>query len=141
MKKHKNYFEVAVKFTTDEGKFRIENYIIEAINHGDAAVLAFTEIANELGEEFVVKAVKNVKIDGVITLSYPEANLFFKTKSIFTDINEKTGKEKKFSSYTIVKANNALQAYNTILEKHCEILSFSSIDSIVKTKIVDIIHS
>jgi hypothetical protein len=140
MENYKNYFEVAVSFQNDEGKTKTENYIFEANTHAEAEFAADLQFASKL-KECKVKAVKNAKIDGVVTLSHPEANLFFKTKSIFTDINEKTGKEKKFSSYTIVKANNALQAYNTILEKHFEILSFSSIDSIVKTKIVDIIHS
>ena len=130
----KTYFEVSVKFQTDEGKPKTETYLFEAVNHGDAEACAIKELADELGEELSVKAVKSAKYSEIIFDNHFLFAYWYKVKVMFTDENEKTTSE-----LILVWADKPIRAYELAAEKLKNVIMDWRIVSITETKIKDVI--
>lgn len=119
-----------------------ETYVFAAPNFGVAYKNCLVYISKYGLEDSDVVDMKIAKYkEYVIRNEDDVADIFYKVKTVFITIDENTSKEKKTTTFYLVKAENVEQARKTI----SNLLSCSMIDynicSISETKIIDVIDS
>ncbi len=136
-----NWFECKVKYQKiDEyGKEKphSESYVIDALSFTEAESRLNKMVEGEIPPEFVVAGITKAKLTEI----YPQedADYWYKSKVIFKDVDENSGKEKSIQNQILVAGDNFQDAL-AHLEKNLEpVLVPWEIHQLSLTKIVDVL--
>lgn len=113
-----------------------EQYLADSLSHTEAEATFYKRITTEVSD-FSVKRITPVKLTDLF--AYDEGEEFWKAKVIYYSVDEKSGKEKKIVNYMLVNSQGIQQAIDRINESMRNFLIPYEIESIVKTKILDVI--
>lgn len=135
-----NWFECKVKYDKmmDTGiqKTVNEPYLVDALSFTEAEARITKEIAPFISGEFTISAVKREKISEIF---YDEnGDRWYKVKTIFITIDEKSAKEKKVASFILVQAADFKSAFDNFMEGMKGTLADFEIASITETPIMDV---
>ena len=134
------WFETKVKYdkTLETGAVKAvpETYLVDALSFTEAEARITQEMEPYVSGEFLVTAVKKVKLDDVL---YCEGgDRWYKVKMNMITIDEKTAAEKKTASLTLVQASTLEEALKVFL-KSMEGVAFDyEIASVVETPLMDV---
>ena len=137
-----NWFECKVSYHKhDEASGKVkkvsEPFLLDAVSFTDAEARIIREIEQYVKEEFVVTNISKAKYSDVF--DYQDSDKWFKCKMTYTDVDQKSGKEKKYNNMMLVSASNAKEAYERIEESLSTMIVPFEIPSVVLTAIVDVI--
>lgn len=136
-----NWFECKVKYDTiDErtGKDKTvsETYLLDALSFTEAESRIHKEMESLISGEFDVTKISKTKIEEIY--NYEDAEIWYKSKVVLVDVDEKSGKEKKTGLVMMCAADNLKQACERIEEQNKEILVPWHIAAIQETTVMDI---
>lgn len=136
-----NWFECKIKYTKmDEssGKEKQvkEPYLVDAVSFTEAETRMHKLMEEDLGDEFVVSDLKKVNYSDIF--NYDDSEQWYKSKVVFIDVDEKTGREKRTNSQMLVAAKSVKEAYERIEENLKEVLIPYEIVSIALSSILDV---
>jgi len=134
------WFECKVKYdrTLETGAMKTvtEPYLVDAFTFTEAEA-RITEIMQPyVSGEFTVAAVKRVNLSDIF---YQEGgDKWYKVKTNFITIDEKTAAEKRTASYQLVQAGTLEEALKVYLEGMKGTMADYEIASIVETPLMDV---
>ncbi len=134
------WFECKVKFDKmmDDGvqKTVTEAYLVDALSFTEAEARITEEMEPYISGEFSVSAVKRVNLSDIF---YNETgDKWYKVKTNFITIDEKTAVEKRTASYQMVQASDFSQALAVFTDSMKDTLADYEIASIVETPLMDV---
>ena len=104
-----NWFEVKVSYmkTQENGtdKKVKETYLFDALSCTEAEARAIEEISPYIRGEFTVSDIKRANYSELFFAEEDSADRWFKCKVLFITLDEKSGTEKKSSTYMLVQAS------------------------------------
>ena len=134
------WFETKVKYdkTLETGAVKAvpETYLVDALSFTEAEARITQEMEPYVTGEFLVTAVKKVKLDDV--LYHEGGDRWYKVKTNFITIDEKTAVEKRTASYQLVQASDFKGALTTFLEGMDDTMADFEIASITETPLMDV---
>ncbi len=135
-----NWFECKVRYDKmlDTGirKMVTEPYMVDALSFTEAEARIIEEITPFISGEFSVAAVRRTNIGEIF---WDETgDKWFKVKTNFITIDEKTAVEKKSASFMLVQASEFKDALDNFMEGMKGTLSDFEIASIAETPIMDV---
>lgn len=135
-----NWFECKVRYDKmlDTGirKMVTEPYMVDALSFTEAEARIIEEITPFISGEFSVAAVRRTNISEIF---WDETgDKWFKVKTNFITIDEKTAAEKKSATFILVQASEFKVALENFMEGMKGTLSDFEVASIVETPIMDV---
>ena len=115
------YFEakVSLERTSDSGETRKvkETYLVHALSVTEAEAAVIRELQGE--KEVNVISVKETKYDSVrFSRANDDRNRFYRVKTIYIQVDEKTKREKKTPTFMLVQAADFFEAVSETKEYH-----------------------
>lgn len=136
------WFECKVKYVKmmENGleKKVTEPYLVDAISFTEAEKRFIEEIRPFMTGEFEVSDIKRVNYSEVFFCDAESADRWFKCKLSFITLDEKSGAEKKTSSYTLVQAGDLREAIKYLDENMKGTLGDYVIAAVTETTIMDV---
>lgn len=138
------YFETKVKYDrlleTGVQKTVSEPYLVDALSFTEAEARITEEMAPYInGGEFVVAAVKKVRLDDIF---FNEGgDRWYKVKINMITIDEKTAVEKRTPSFSLVQASDFEEALKVFLKGMEGVLFDYEIFSITETPLMDVFQA
>ena len=134
------WFECKVKYDRmmENGTMKTvsEPYLVDALSFTEAEARITEKMQPYISGEFSVDTVKRVKLSDIF---YNEAgDRWYKVKTNFITIDEKTAVEKRTASYQLVQASDFKRALATCMEGMKDTMADFEIASIVETAIMDV---
>lgn len=134
------YIETKVKFEKmmENGitKRVAEPYLIDALTFTEAEQNIIEEVRPYISGDFSVEAVKKTKISEIYRST--AGGDWYQVKVAFITLDDRSGSEKKSSSFYMVQALDFESAYNNFKDAMKGILGDWEIQSITQTKILDV---
>ena len=135
-----NWFECKVRYDkmleTGIQKMVTEPYLVDALSFTEAEARIIEEISPFISGEFTVSAVKRTNISEIF---YDETgDKWYKVKTNFITIDEKSAVEKKTSTHILVQASEFKVALDNFMEGMKGTLADFEIASITETMIMDV---
>ncbi|MBQ3959520.1 MAG: DUF4494 domain-containing protein [Muribaculaceae bacterium] len=134
------WFETKVKYdkTLETGAIKTvpESYLVDALSFTEAEARITQEMEPYVTGEFMVAAVKKVKLDDVFF--HEGGDRWYKVKINMITIDEKTAAEKKTASFSLVQASELQEALNIFLEEMKGTAFDYEIASIIETPLMDV---
>ena len=135
-----NWFESKVTFEkTLENRTQkkvSEIYLLDALSFTEAEARTIEELKPYISGEFSIAAIKRVKLSEIFFNE--NGDRYFKAKVLFITLDEKSGTEKKTTTYMLVQANDIDQAHE-VLKKGMEgTMADWECASMTETKIMDV---
>jgi len=135
-----HWFECKVKYDrlAENGaqKAVTEPYLVDALSFTEAEARITDEMQPYISGEFSVDAVKKVNLSDIF---YHEGgDRWYKVKTNFITIDEKTAVEKRTASYQLVQASNFQEALKVFLKGMEGTLADYEIAAISETQIMDV---
>ena len=134
------YIETKVKFEKmmENGitKRVAEPYLIDALTFTEAEQNIIEEVRPYISGDFSVEAVKKTKISEIYRSA--AGGDWYQVKVAFITLDDRSGSEKKSSSFYMVQALDFESAYNNFKDAMKGILGDWEIQSITQTKILDV---
>ena len=115
-----------------------EPYLVDALSFSEAEARITEEIAPYMQGDFSVSAVKRTNIAEIFFSEDASAEKYYKVKSAFISINEKTLAEKRSNMTYLVQAKNLVDALNSFQAGMKETMADYEIVSISETAIIDV---
>ncbi len=135
-----NWFECKIRYSkileTGLQKTVTENYLVDALSFTEAEARITEEMSPYISGEFTVSAVKREKISDVFYDA--TGDKWYKVKTNFITIDEKTAVEKKTASFMLVQASEFKVALDNFMENMKGTLADFEIASIVETPLMDV---
>lgn len=135
-----NWFECSINYEKmqENGtqKKATEPYLVDALSFTEAETRIIEEMKPYIAGEFTVKSIKRAKISELFLDK--EGDKFFKVKVSFVTLDEKSGNERKTSTYMIVQSLNIESARMRIEEEMKGTLSDFVIEELKETKLMDV---
>jgi hypothetical protein len=135
-----NWFEVKVKYTKqlDNGTFKrvTEPYLLAAMTFTDAEARIYEELGNIIRGEFHVTGIKPVNFHDIF--HYEDAEVWYKVKISFQDVNVDTEKSKKTTNLFLLTANSVKEAYERMQENLSTMMVDFEVLNIAVSPIIDI---
>lgn len=135
-----NWFECKVTFhkMLEDGKVKkvTEPYMVDALSFTEAESRITEEMTPFISGEFVVSAVKRVKIAEIFTDETGDRWYYVKYNMI--TIDEKSAAEKKVTILTLVQASEFQKAVDNFMENMKGTMADFEIASVVETPIMDV---
>ena len=134
------WFECKVKYDrlAENGMIKTvsEPYLVDALSFTEAEARITDKMQPFISGEFNVDTVKRVKLSDIF---YNEAgDRWYKVKTNFITIDEKTAVEKRTATYQMVQASDFKGALNLFLENMNDTMADYEIASITETAIMDV---
>ena len=134
------WFECKVKYDrlAEKGMIKTvsEPYLVDALSFTEAEARITDKMQPFISGEFNVDTVKRVKLSDIF---YNEAgDRWYKVKTNFITIDEKTAVEKRTATYQMVQASDFKGALNLFLENMNDTMADYEIASITETAIMDV---
>ncbi len=135
-----NWFECKVRYDkmleTGIQKMVTEPYLVDALSFTEAEARIIEEITPFISGDFSVSAVKRTNISEIF---YDETgDKWYKVKTNFITIDEKTAVEKRTASYILVQASEFKDALDNFMEGMKGTMADFEIASIVETPLMDV---
>ncbi len=135
-----NWFTVKVKYTKqlDNGALKrvSEPYLLAAMTFTDAEARIYEELGAVIRGEFNVIGIAKTEIHDIF--AYDDADVWYKCKVRYDNIDADTEKTKKVSQNFLVSASSVKQAYERIEESLSTLMVDFEIPSIMVSPIVEI---
>ena len=112
-----------------------EQYLFDALSFTEAEARTIEELTPFISGEFTIPQLVKPRISELCLSN--DGDRYYKVKSAFITLDEKTGAEKKTNSVTLVQADNFKRAYDRYVEFMKGTLSDYEIVSIAETPIID----
>ena len=137
-----NWFECKVRYEkmmeNGVSKKVSEPYLFDALSFTEAEARIIEEITPFISGEFTVSDIKRAKYSEIFFSSEEAADRWFKCKITFITLDEKSGAEKKSSTYMLVQAADLRDAIKK-LDKGMEgSMADYQISSVAETPIMDV---
>lgn len=137
-----NWFECKIRYEKimENGmqKKVTEPYLVDALSFTEAEARIIQEMTPFISGEFTVKDVKTAKYSELFTSEEDAADRWFKCKLIFITLDEKSGAEKKISTYILVQASDLRDAVKKLDEGMKGTMADYQIGSVSETPIMDV---
>ena len=108
-----NWFKVSISFNhiDEKGneKKTVEQHLFDAISYAEAEERMYKKAEIMIHGEFKLESVTKQKISDVFF--FVQGEKWYKCKVSYIDIEDKTGKEKKVTSFMMIEADTVKQAY------------------------------
>lgn len=134
------WFECKVKYdkTHETGvvKTVTEPYLVDALSFTEAEARITQEMQPYISGEFTVSAVRRVNLTDVFRNE--SGDRWYKVKTNFITIDEKTAVEKKTASFQLVQASEFKEALEVFMEGMKGTNADFEIASIVETQLMDV---
>jgi len=136
-------YEVKAKYMKlDEATGKVkkvsEVFLVDAVSVTDSEAIVIKELEGYNQEVFITGS--NVsKIQEVF--NYQDSENWFKCKVQYVDVDQKSGKEKKFTMQVIVCAENSEQAVQRVQESLSTMIVPFTVPSVQLSKIVEYIQT
>jgi len=135
-----NWFECKVSYDKpmENGtqKKVTEPYLVDALSFTEAEARIIECLKPYISEEFEIVSISRSKLSEIF--AYDGGDRWFKAKTNFITLDEKSGLEKKTSSFMLVQASEIKEAHK-VHEKGMEgTLADYDVESMTETKIMDI---
>ena len=135
-----NWFECSINYEKmqEDGtqKKVTEPYLVDALSFTEAETRIIEEMKPYITGELTVKSIKRAKISELFLDK--DGDKFFKVKVSFVTLDDKSGNERKTSTYMIVQALNIESARMRIEEEMKSTLSDFVIEELKETKLMDV---
>lgn len=115
-----------------------ESYLVDAMSHTEAEARIIEEIKFYVSNEFTVAGIVPSNYSEVFFSDEEEADRWFKCKLAFITLDEKSGIEKKTSSYVLVQASDLRDAVKKLDDGMRGSMADYLISSISETAIMDV---
>lgn len=112
-------------------------YLVDALSCTEAEARVVEEITPFVSGEFNVLKVSKIKISEIFWDK--SGDRFYKAKLNFITIDERSGAEKRSSSFIVVQASSFKEAYDNLIEGMKGTLADYEIKSIAETRYVDVL--
>lgn len=138
-----SWYQITIKYEKldDSGLIKIfqDEVLLTAVNFTDAETKVTAIKSEEINREFVVTKIRRTPVEEIVKTDYED--YWFKAKIITTEPDEKTGKDKKYSKYIYISANDFMEAAR-LLASHIDktYMADCEIASISITKITNVIE-
>ncbi len=134
------WFECKVKYdkTMETGvvKTVTEPYLVDALSFTEAEARITEEMQPYISGEFTVSAVRRVNLSDIF---YNQGgDRWYKVKTNFITIDEKTAVEKKTASFQLVQASDFKEALEVFLDGMKDLMADYEIASITETMLMDV---
>lgn len=134
------WFECKVKYdkTLETGAVKTvtEPYMVDALSFTEAEARITEEMQPYISGEFTVSAVRRVNLSDIF---YNESgDRWYKVKTNFITIDEKTAVEKRTASFQLVQASDFKGALDVFLEGMKDTMADYEIASITETMLMDV---
>lgn len=134
------WFECKVKYDRiiENGvqKTVSEPYLVDALSFTEAEARITEKMQPFISGDFAVDAVKRVNLSDIFYNS--TGDRWYKVKTNFISIDEKTAVEKRTATYQMVQASDFKGALSTFLEGMNDTMADFEIASITETAIMDV---
>lgn len=115
-----------------------EHYLFDALSFTEAEARVLEEVAKFITTEFTVNAVKKTNYSEIFYSDEEAAAIWFKCKVTFITLDEKSGSEKKTSTYMLVQAANIKDALQKLDKGMDGTMADYKITAISETPIMDV---
>ena len=113
-----------------------EPYLVDALSFTEAEARITEEMQPYISGEFTVSAVRRVNLSDIF---YNESgDRWYKVKTNFITIDEKTAVEKKTASFQLVQASEFKEALDVFMEGMKDTMADFEIASITETMLMDV---
>ena len=137
-----NWFECKVKYekTMENGLVKkvTEPYLVDALSFTEAEKRMIEEIKPFMTGEFLISDIKRANYSEVFFCDMESADRWFKCKLSFITLDEKSGAEKKTSSYSLVQAADLREAIKYLDEQMKGTIMDYQIASVAETALMDV---
>ncbi len=137
-----NWFECKIKYdkTQQDGTVKptTEPYLVDALSFTEAEARIIEEMAPFMSGEFNVQDIKRSNYSEIFFTDQESADRWFKTKLNFITLDEKSGKEKKTSTYILVQAADLRDAVKKLDEGMKGTMADYVIASVAETPLMDV---
>ena len=134
------YFECKVKYDrmVENGMTKTvsEPYLVDALSFTEAESRITDKMQPFISGEFSVDTVKRVKLSDIFY--NPAGDRWYKVKTNFITIDEKTAVEKRTATFQMVQASDFQGALATFLEGMRDTMADFEIASITETPLMDV---
>lgn len=136
------WFECKIRYekTLENGmnKKVTEPYLIDALSFTEAEARIIEEMTPFISGEFTVSDIKRANYSELFASEEEAADRWFKCKLLFITLDEKSGAEKKTSTYVLVQAADLRDAVKKLDEGMKGTMVDYQIASIAETAIMDV---
>lgn len=137
---NKNWFISKVQFEKimENGaqKKVTESYLFDALSFTEAEARTIEEVSHFISGEFTINDIKREKLSEIFFNENGEK--YYKCKVYFITLDEKSGSEKKTSTYMLVQANSVKEAGEALSKGMEGTMADYIVGSIVETDIIDV---
>ena len=134
-----SWFTVKVRYTkqNEDGSFKrvTEPYLLAAVSFTDAEKRIYEELENTIRGEFHVMSINITELHDIF--DNEQSDVWFKTKISYSSVDD-SDKAKKVTQTFYLNADSVKDADSSIKEELSTMLVDFTVDSVVKTKIVDV---
>ena len=135
------WFECKVKYdkmVPEAGGQKVvtESYLVDALSFTEAESRITEEMQPFVSGEFSVTAVRRINLSDVFY--HDGGDLWYKVKTNFITIDEKTAVEKKTATFQLVQASNFKEALDVFMEGMKGTMADFEIASITETALMDV---
>jgi hypothetical protein len=122
----------------DNGKEKkvTEPYLLDAISFSDAEKRMYFLMEQYIRGEFSIHNISKTNFSDVFNAE--DAEIWFKCKVTYNDVDEKTEKVKAITNYALVAANDVKDCFDRIHECYKDMLVPFEVPSIQESPIVDV---
>jgi hypothetical protein len=135
------WFECKIKYESNDeyGKTKSvnESYLIDAVTFTDAEARLHKLLDEEIPFSFLVAGIKMAKVDEIVTSDIADCK-WYKSRVIYCDVDEKSGKEKKTGHVIYVAGTDLTEALENLKQSQSSLMIAWEVDSISTSKILDI---
>ena len=137
-----NLFECSVKYekTIENGMVKkvSEPYLVDALSFTEAEKRFIEEIQPFMSGEFEVKTVKRANYSEIVPSDSSEDDRWYKIRLAYITLDEKSGLEKKTSTYMLVQASDLRTAVKNIDRYMKDSMADYEIQAVAETAIMDV---
>lgn len=136
------WFECKIRYEKimDNGmqKKVTEPYLVDALSFTEAEARIIEEMTPFISGEFVVSDIKRVNYSELFPSDDEQDDRWFKCKLSFTTLDEKSGEEKKTSTYVLVQASDLDRAKKNLDNGMKGTMADYQVPSVTETPIMDV---
>jgi hypothetical protein len=113
-----------------------EPYLVDALSFTEAEARITEEMQPYISGEFSVAAVKRVKLTDIFY--NPAGDRWYKVKTMFITIDEKSGAEKKTATFQMVQASDIKEALSVYDAGMKDLMANIEVAAITETPLLDV---
>lgn len=136
------WFECKIRYekTMENGMIQkvTEPYLVDALSFTEAEARIIEEVTPFITGEFTVSDIKRANYSELFVSDEEAADRWFKCRLFFITLDEKSGAEKKTTSFVLVQAADLRDAVRKLDEGMKDTMADYQIGAVTETAIVDV---